>query len=198
MRESVADTAGRSAVPLVVSLLVVSLATKRWIYGLLAAGVGRVIFGGTRAELGTAEIEADTNAIGRVSRETVWILWAVITRTNGDVSAVHAPADTHWSGRRGRGCSFPPCRFAKHPGLIRMNTGHNLGGCSVLELGRSRSESSSIRGNRRRTWVGMPQRLQGRRSSSLWTTRSATGYFGRPAAGVEFHIRSRMEAKATL
>lgn len=52
MRESVADTAGRSAVPLVVSLLVVSLATKRWIYGLLAAGVGRAIFGGTRAELG--------------------------------------------------------------------------------------------------------------------------------------------------
>ena len=106
LRESVADTAGRSAVPLVVSLLVVSLATKRWIYGLLAAGVGRVIFGGTRAELGTAEIGADTNATGRVSRETVWILWAVITRTNGDVSAVHPPADTHWSGRRGRVCSF--------------------------------------------------------------------------------------------
>lgn len=107
LRESVADTAGRSAAPLVVSLLVVSLATERWTHGLLAAGVRRAIYGGTRTELGTAEIEADTNASGRVSRETVWILWTVITMTNGDVSPVHAPADTHWSGRRGRGCSFP-------------------------------------------------------------------------------------------
>lgn len=198
MRESVADTAGRSAAPLVVSLLVVSLATERWTYGLLASGVRRAIYGGTRTELGTAEIEADTNASGRVSRETVWILWTVITMTNGDVSAVHAPADTHWSGRRGRGLQFPPCRFAKHPGLIRMNTGHNLGGCTLLEFVGLVQKQHPLRVHRRRTWDGTPQRLHWGRSTSPWTTRSARGYFGRPAAGVEFHIRSRMEAKATL
>lgn len=47
------------------------------------------------------------------------------------------------------GLEVPRCRFAELNGLIRMNAGHNLGGCSVLEPGGFVQEQHPFRGRGR-------------------------------------------------
>jgi hypothetical protein len=173
------------------------LATKRWIYGLLAAGVRRAIYGGTRAELGTAEIEADTNAIGRVSRETVWILWAVITRTYGTSGLSTRPSTLTDPDDAGRAavssvqvCKTPRADSDEYRTQSRRVLPVGVGRCRSEATSTSRTPSANVGRDAAASALGP---LEFPVDDAI-----RDGIFWPPTAGVEFHIRSRMEAKATL